>query len=155
MQTIKYDSKADTLEHIKHVNRLLLESSKELINRAQVHDNSKLEEPEKSLFDKWTPILNNLTYGSDEYKESLKELEVALKHHYENNSHHPEHYEMGIDGMDLFDIVEMINDWKSATLRTKGGNLLKSLDINKVRFNMSDQLYNILLNTIHKYDFLK
>ena len=44
---------------------------------------------EKELFDKWTPILKTLEYGSEEYKDSLKNLKVALDHHYENNSHHP------------------------------------------------------------------
>ena len=61
-------------------------------------DNSKLESPEKELFDEYTPKLKDCTYGSDEYKEFLKGLKVALDHHYANNSHHPEHYENGVNG---------------------------------------------------------
>lgn len=114
---MKYDSKADTLLHIKRVNQLLTEAASELIRRANVHDNSKLESPEKELFDLYTPKLKNCTYGSDEYKEFLKGLEVALNHHYANNSHHPEHYENGVNGFDLFDLVEMFFDWKAATER--------------------------------------
>ena len=72
---------------------------------------------------------------------------IALKHHYEINSHHPEHYEEGIDGMTLFDLVEMFCDWKAASLRHSDGNFISSLEYNKKRFNMDDQLYSIFTNT--------
>lgn len=143
----KYDSKADTLLHIKRVAQLLGEASNELNRRASVHDDSKLESPEKELFDEYTPKLKDSTYGSDEYKEHLKGLKVALDHHYVNNSHHPEHYENGINGFDLFDLIEMFFDWKAATERHADGDIMKSLDINKERFGISDQLYSILKNT--------
>jgi hypothetical protein len=107
---MNYDSKTDTLLHIKRVSELLNEASIELIRRANVHDNSKLESPEKEAFDEFTPKLANCTYGSDEYKDFLKGLKVALDHHYKNNSHHPEHYENGVYGFDLFDLIEMFFD---------------------------------------------
>jgi hypothetical protein len=50
--------------------------------------------------------------------------------------------------MDLFDVMEMLMDWKASTTRNKDGDILKSLQINKSRFNISDQLYSILYNTI-------
>ena len=144
---MKYDSKADTLLHIKRVNQLFTESASELIRRANVHDNSKLESPEKELFDEYTPKLKDCTYGSDEYKEFLKGLKVALDHHYENNSHHPEHYENGVNGFDLFDLIEMFFDWKAATERHVDGNIMKSIEINKGRFELSEQLCKIMKNT--------
>ena len=145
-----YDSKVDTLEHIKKVSELMGQAACELIRRGNIHDASKLEEPEKGLFDLMTPILDRLEYNSPEYKESLSKLKVALNHHYANNSHHPQHYENGIDGMDLFDLIEMFFDWKAATERTKNGDLTKSIEINAKRFNMSDQLVNIFKNTNKK-----
>ncbi len=75
----------------------------------------------------------------------------ALENHYANNSHHPQHYTNGIDGMDLFDLLEMVLDWKASTLRSKDGDIFKSLDIQKERFNISNQLYNILNNTIVRF----
>ena len=144
---MKYDSKADTLLHIKRVNQLMTEAASELIRRANVHDNSKLKSPEKELFDKYTPKLKDCTYGSDEYKEFLKGLKVALDHHYENNSHHPEHYENGVNGFDLFDLIEMFFDWKAATERHADGNIKKSIEINKGRFELSEQLCDIMRNT--------
>jgi len=144
---MKYDSKADTLLHIKRVSELMTEAASELIRRANIHDNSKLESPEKELFDEYTPKLKGCTYGSDEYKGFLKELKIALDHHYANNSHHPEHYKNGVNGFDLFDLIEMFFDWKAATERHADGNIMNSIEINKDRFNLNKQLYDILINT--------
>lgn len=142
-----YDSTSDTLWHIKRVNELLGNAAIELIKRSQVHDTSKLNSPEKELFDKYTPQLKTLVYGSDEYKESLANLKPALDHHYANNTHHPERFSNGIDGMNIFDILEMFVDWKAATERGKDGNIFKSITMNKERFKMSEQLCKIFENT--------
>ena len=143
----KYDSRKDTIAHKKRVGKLMLDFTAKIAHRALIHDNSKLEEPEKEYFDIYTPQLKKLTYGTDEYKESLKNLQIALKHHYENNSHHPEHYKNGLDDMTLFDIFEMFVDWKAATERHDDGDIGKSIEINKERFKISDQLCNIFRNT--------
>lgn len=147
-QEIIIDSSIDTLLHIKRVSELLTQACQELINRANKHDDSKLKSPEKELFDELTPKLKNLTYNSQEYKNSLKELEVALNHHYAKNSHHAQHYPNGIDGMNLFDIVEMFFDWKAASERHHDGNIVHSISQNRDRFKMSDQLTNIFKNTV-------
>ena len=157
MNEQRYDSAKDTLLHIKRVNALLLQFLQELINRAVTHDESKLHEPEKMFFDKMTPRLKALTYGSEEYKQALAELKPALDQHYSHNSHHPEHYDNGIDDFTLADLVEMFFDWKAASERHNDGDVLKSIEINKHRFGLSDQLYKIFKNTerwlcIKKYD---
>lgn len=141
------DSTVDTLTHIKRVNSLMLEFAAELLKRAEVHDQSKLEEPEKSTFDKITPLLKDLTYGSDEYKKIMQENMVAIRHHQQNNSHHPEFYAEGINGMTLLDLVELFLDWKAASERHADGNIYKSIAHNKDRFKISDQLCRILENT--------
>ena len=147
---MKYDSIKDTLLHIKRVNELLLQFTKEIIDRAIQHDNSKLQEPEKPLFDKMTPLLKGLTYGSDDYKKALDELKPALDHHYANNSHHPEHYKNGIDDFTLVDLVEMFIDWKAASERHDDGDIFRSIEINKNRFGISEQLCKIFKNTAAK-----
>lgn len=143
----KYDSEADTLKHIKRVNELLMLAVRKILQRAAVHDNSKLKDPEKELFDEYTPKLADCTYGSEEYKKFLEELKPALDHHYAENSHHPEHYPNGVDDMDLFDLIEMFFDWKAASERHTDGNILRSIEINKDRFELSDQLTSIFKNT--------
>lgn len=144
-----YDSRADTLAHIRRVNDLMLTACHGLLLRAKIHDNSKLEEPEKSGFDACTLKLKAMAYGSDEYKAALAELKPFLDHHYAANPHHPEHYADGVDGMTLFDVVEMLMDWKAATERmANGGDIRRSLEINTERFKLSPQLRSILANTI-------
>ena len=144
---MNYDSKADTLLHIKRVSELLTNAACELINRANNHDDSKLAIVEKELFDEYTPKLKGSTYGSDEYKEFLNGLKEALDHHYACNSHHPEHYENGVNGFDLFDLIEMFFDWKAASERHADGNIYKSIEINKDRFKLSEQTVDIFTNT--------
>lgn len=152
MSYSKEDCIRETKEHIAQVREFLLIFAQELINRALVHDKSKLEYPEVDIFAEYTPKLKHSTYGSDEYKTFLSEMQVALKHHYTNNSHHPEHYENGIRGMDLADIVEMICDWKAATMRHDDGDIRKSIEFNRNRFNYSDDLEEIFLNTITMFE---
>lgn len=147
MKTEKYDSKKDTQAHIARVRELLTGACSELIRRANNHDASKLKSPEKEYFDKFTPKLAGSTYGSDKYKQFLKELKPGLDHHYEKNHHHPEHYKNGLDGFNLFDLVEMFFDWKAASERHNNGNIFNSIKINKERFKMSKQLESIFKNT--------
>lgn len=141
-----YDSRAETLKHISRVGFLLSDCLCRIGQRISLHDHSKLLPPEKEAFDAVTEKLRGLTYGSAEYRESLKEL--PLDHHYANNSHHPEHYPNGVNGMDLFDLVEMLCDWRAATERHDDGDIRRSLEINTKRFGLSDQLRDILANTI-------
>jgi len=145
-----YDSTPETQKHIKQVQDLLLEVIYKLGNRSTYHDVSKLNPPEKECYDIYTPMLKGLTYGSDEYKATLENMGHALQHHYQVNSHHPEHYTNGIAGMNLFDLIEMFIDWKAATLRHKDGSLTRSIEINKERFNLDPQIVSIFKNTKDK-----
>jgi hypothetical protein len=152
---MSYDSTDDTLKHIHRVQELLLVARENLEKRALVHDMSKMGSPEKEIFDEMTPKLKACTYGSEEYKGFLKEMKVALDHHYANNSHHPEHYPEGIRGMTLLDLLEMICDWKAAGERHADGNIFRSIDINKKRYDISDDLDRILFNTVVELGFSK
>ncbi len=145
-----YDSTKDTRTHIAHVKSFLDSMLAELWARGNWHDESKLDEPEKSAFDEYTPLLEQTTYGSERYKFLLEQLGPALKHHYEENSHHPEHYENGIDDMSLLDILEMLCDWKAATLRHADGDIMKSIEMNEKRFGLSPQLRRIFENTVRE-----
>jgi len=142
-----YDSTKDTFEHIARVRYLLRVVEANLVRRQYAHDLSKLEEPEKSVFDEMTPKLKRSTYGSDEYKSFLARMKPALDHHYANNSHHPEHYPNGVSGMSLLDLIEMLCDWKAAGERHADGSMTKSLQVNQERFGIGSQLQQILENT--------
>ena len=66
-----YDCTQDTLKHIRRVQTLLKKCAMVLIDRGIVHDLSKLSEEEKPSFDKYTPMLKDSVYGSDEYRGFL------------------------------------------------------------------------------------
>jgi Family of unknown function (DUF5662) len=151
------DSRQDTLDHITKVREYLNSAAGILVHRGLVHDASKLEEPEKSAFDRLKALsLSGMAYGSDEYRACLRKEKPAIEHHYKANSHHPEFYSNGIEGMSLFDVLEMLLDWKAATERMKdGGDIEKSLVINRDRFKISPQLENILANTVHELGWSK
>lgn len=144
----KYDSTKDTRKHIKRVGFYIKGCIRELRKKAAFHDFDKIHNPtEKSLFDEFTPKLKDCTFGSDEYKAYLESLKPALDIHYKNNRHHPEHFEKGISGMNLIDLLEMLCDWKASSERHADGNILKSIEINQERFGYSDELKSILTNT--------
>ena len=92
-------------------------------------------------------MLPKLEYGSEEYRRALNMMGPALKHHYQHNRHHPEHFPNGIPDMNLFDILEMLADWKAAGDRVKDDDFQKSLRINIKRFKISRELALIFANT--------
>jgi len=147
----KEECKKETQEHIDKVNSFMLTISDDIIERAKVHDASKLESPELETFTEFTPKLKQSTYGSKEYGEFLKSMKIALNHHYASNRHHPEHFSNGIKGMNLVDVIEMICDWKASSMRHSDGNIEKSIEMNQERFEYSDDIKQILLNTIKDY----
>ena len=146
---------AATYEHIEVVRNLINRAVVELLRRAEMHDQSKLGDIERPAFTRITPLLRASTYGSEEYKGFLVDLGPALTHHYECNRHHPEHFKNGIEGMNLIDVLEMLLDWKAATLRHDDADIMKSIEINRERFGLSDQLVAILRNTVRDLRLLK
>lgn len=137
----------ETMRHIERVRNLLNQIAIELLKRGELHDQSKLESPEVEFFTEFTANLAELEYGSPEYTAQLNKLKPALEHHYARNRHHPQHFKNGIDDMDLIDAMEMFADWKAASERHNTGNILKSIEKNADRFNMSPQLVKIFENT--------
>lgn len=150
---MSYDSRPETIAHIERVAELLAQVERDLCTRGENHDASKLVDPELDTFNEYTPKLKNSTYGTDEYKGYLEGMGAGLRHHYEHNRHHPEHFPNGINDMTLMDLVEMLADWKAATERHADGDVARSLDIQKGRFGISDQLHQVLHNTIEYLDW--
>jgi len=150
---MSYSSIDETNAHIEMVDRFLRVIQHELIVRGCQHDYSKKHPPESDIFDIYTPKLKGTTYGSEEYKRYLSEMQVALDHHYANNRHHPEHHKNGINDMNLIDLMEMFCDWLAATKRHADGDIMKSIEINGERFGISEQLKSIFRNTVEILDF--
>jgi len=152
METIEIQNcLVETYKHVKNVSKNINIFIKELISRAENHDNSKFEEPELSVYAQFTSELGKTKYGSEEYKKLLEKAKPAIDHHYANNTHHPENWKNGVNDMDLVDILEMVADWKAATMRMQNGNIKKSIEINAERFNINPQLRQIIENTVERY----
>lgn len=144
----RYRHVVKTMQHRNKVGGMLRIVVDEIEHRIAVHDNSKLREPELSRFARISDKLSGIEYGSAEYDAQLDALGTALKHHYRCNRHHPEHFEAGILGMHLVDLVEMIVDWMAAVDKHDDDNTVyDSIAHNQGRFGYDDQLLRILTNT--------
>lgn len=146
------ECQVETQKHIERVRYYIRMFTDRLALRGVNHDKSKLESPEVEVFTEHTPYLATCGYGTPEYQEHIAAMKTALDHHYAQSRHHPEHFDDGILGMNLVDLVEMFCDWKAATERHNDGNLLKSIQINATRFGYDDQLKRIFLNTAKLFD---
>ena len=152
--SVNYDSRPDTYAHIAEVRGRLLNVAVMLVRRAHEHDASKLVSPEVEVFDEFSPKLRDSTYGSDEYREFLVGMGEGLAHHYAHNRHHPEFFPDGVAGMNLLDVIEMLADWKAATLRHADGDLARSIEQNRERFGYGDEFARLLTNTARDMGWL-
>lgn len=145
------NSKEKTLLHIRRVTELMGESAQELIRRGAAHDASKLTDAELEPLRQMDELIardGNVPFGSEAYERRREMLGPMLAHHYANNSHHPEHYELGVSGMCLFDVVEMVMDWKAASERGEQSSI--GLEAAFDRFGIQDQLADVIRNTIER-----
>ena len=140
---MSYDARLDSLLHIKKVSTNINEIAIQVIKRSIKHDDSKFESPEKEELDKVVPIIKQ---GKDapNYKQAKLGAKNLMKIHFSKNSHHPEFYKNGVDEMNLLDLVEYLSDMKVESKENLEEILLK----NSKKYNWSDQLLNIMKNTI-------
>ena len=134
-------------EHNADHRRILSQLSYVLNVRGRLHDQSKLEEPEKAVFDRFMDNLSKTNFNADTIAEYKANMSVALEHHYSTNKHHPEHYVNGVYGMDLVDVTEMLADWCASSLRNKDGSISNSLHVCSERFKLTPTMKAILVNT--------
>ena len=147
---VAYDSRADSLAHIHHVRDNIDVFVAEMLRRGRVHDASKFSDAEKPRLDEVLPLLQGVAYGSSAWEELINRAAPALEHHFDHNTHHPEHYgNAGIAGMDLFDVVEMVCDWMAAARRHPADGV--RLDLNVEKFGIEPQLGAIIANTLARW----
>lgn len=139
------------LDHKKKVKDRMLFLAKEIIKRAEEHDDSKLKPPEIN----WLIEMDKepkVEYGTPEYFEKIKKWDKFFKHHYKNNNHHPAHYnEQGVYGMTIVDLVEMMCDVISYIKELhvyQASNIIKE---QKERFDIDEGIAQILINTLNYY----
>ena len=141
---------SNILKHRHSVNSKLQYLSRTLKERGEKHDASKLEPPEID----WLIAMDKepiYPYGSPEYFEKMRRWEKFFKHHYGNNRHHPSHFEHGIEGMNLIDLCEYCCDIISYYDEMHPDQAFASLEAQRERFGMDEQLTCILKNTLLEY----
>lgn len=150
----RHKARLVTDSHIARVRELLNDAAARLNVRGFHHDRSKYDEVEIGPLAEMQALIEregHAPYGSEEYKRRTLMLGQMLEHHYANNSHHPEHYENGVDDMDLFDVIEMFFDWKAASER--GEEPCMSLSTACEKYRVSPQLQRIFENTADRLGF--
>lgn len=125
-----------TTKHKLWVAYYLLKFTGKLIWRAIVHDISKYTWNESQGFIKVIDKLKTSTYGSEEYRATLRSIKPSVEWHQAINRHHPEFHEECMRGMTLVDRIEMMADWLAAKRRHNNGNIDKSFEVNRKRFRI-------------------
>ena len=114
--------------------------------RAREHDQSKLMPGEFDGFVRINQTAREHPYGSDEYKESLaseKGPEGCITLHNLRNPHHPEHHRSPKD-MGLLDLIEMVIDWRAASLTYGQTSFREGLEIQRERFDFDDWQWKVI-----------
>lgn len=140
-------------KHIAAVQLRMERLAIELSDRSQKHDESKLENPEHSMWLCMDKDSLKPKYGTPEYFQKMKKFKYVFDQHYKDprNRHHPEHWENGIYDMNLIDITEMLCDWISYKSNLSYSEASKVIEENCKRFGFDEQIRNILLNTLREY----
>lgn len=146
------DPLAETKVHISTVRTYLRYVAGLLQIRGELHDASKLQEPEAAGYAEMPRAFQGKPYGTPEYMAVIEMFRPVVEHHYANNSHHPEHWPNGVSDMSLLDVIEMLCDWYVASKR-KGADFEESIQKSVERFGIDPQLASILKNTAKELVF--
>ena len=114
--------------------------------RAREHDQSKLMFDEFEGFARINRVARNHAYGTKEYEESMaseKEPGGAIHLHFSRNAHHPEFHDSPKD-MGLLDLMELVIDWKAATLTYGTNTLAESMPVQRKRFDFDPWQWRVI-----------
>jgi len=134
------------VEHKRLVGENMRRVATAWFQRAVEHDNSKFGDGEFAEYARQQPMYSKARYGTPEYEACMQAIKPAIEHHYQANSHHPEHFPNGVNDMNLLDVLEMVCDWMAAAKRVPGDTL--KLDAMRQRFNIDEQLFSIIQHTV-------
>lgn len=117
------------------------EKAIEIIERGWLHDNSKFSEEELESLSKINDHHASMRHAGQQLPVEMQEY---LKLHYENNTHHPEHWE-DVSMMPEMDVVEMCCDW-AARSQQFGTDLLEFAKTRQEnRFHFPDEMFARIL----------
>lgn len=85
----------------------------------QMHDYSKYSKEEWDPYRRYFYPINE-----NEKKAAEEDMNIAWKHHYENNDHHWEHWKNNVDKMPIRAVIEQCADWIAMSKYFKNGTAL-------------------------------
>ncbi|EAS02911.1 hypothetical protein TTHERM_00492640 (macronuclear) [Tetrahymena thermophila SB210] len=149
-----------TAEHINRVknNMILMEGYQNLdiqslIKRGEIHDQSKLAEPERQgyIWLTWWHYCKKQGINFD-YPEGAQDLvQLSVDHHLKSNLHHPECHQKSND-MSWLDIVEMVCDWTAMSQEYNQGSCLSYVQQNIQKWHFNEQKTKDIFDTISEID---
>lgn len=155
MNKSKYEELEDVIKHKQYVlqacwkmSRYLFSTGKEdlgleLLKRATIHDNSKLEDEELEALSKISEDKSSLKDANEKLTDFKKK---AIELHWKNNRHHPEFFS-DVKNMSELDILEMVCDWYARSIQYNT-NLIEFCETRQEnRFHFPKDIYK----KIHKY----
>lgn len=140
----------DVIDHKQRVAGYMQTIANDLFRRAYIHDNSKFSPEEFEAYEEAFPNLQKYAYGTEELRAELRKIKPAIQHHFKANDHHPEWHDQGVGGMSLVQLLEMVCDWLAASERSQT-DFSQGLEINKERFHIDEQLFEVIKNTVKWY----
>lgn len=146
-QSVNFDRTQNFVEHKTTVVQYLLYITEDLRHRAVVHDDSKLDQFEKDMYDALSKEYKHHKSKSNISEKSKMIIKRGLEHHYCLNNHHPEHFKNGINDMTLIDIIEMLCDWMTYADRCHK-DINEIIDYYQHKYNFSNEFKTLINNTI-------
>lgn len=138
--------KAYVIQACYKMSKYLFDSGEEdlavaLMYRANIHDNSKLVGSELKLFTELYGNQESFINPNIQLSDSQKEI---IEKHWENNKHHPEHFE-NLNEMSELDIIEMSCDWYARSIQY-GTNFMEFIKTRQeVRFHFPQKMFSKIL----------
>ena len=121
--------------------------ARELISRGRHHDNSTLGSPELEIYHRHFNEYRMYKFGDPRRDEVMNHMAEAIGHHFQYNDHHPEHFDNGINDMNLIQLMQFtaaIMSWSEQ----EQVDIFELLPIIRDKCGMSDQVYQLIQNTI-------
>lgn len=113
----------------------------EIIIRGWIHDNSKFTIQEIEGLAQIDDDHHSMRHAGTQLPEHMKEY---LAIHYQNNTHHPEHWE-DVSQMPEMDIVEMVCDWHARSVQF-GTDLIEFAKTRQeIRFHFPPEMFQRIL----------
>lgn len=115
------DFNRQQLRHIALVQGMVRQFCDMLAQQAILHDQGKFDEVEYATFIESRESLNSSRDGNDEeYRRHCNS--EAIRHHVENNEHHPEYWDKVGEEMPVHEAIIMFFDWLSRSVQ-RGTNM--------------------------------